>query len=575
MIGMDYSMKLRQSDLNMTLPAFMVKMFVPTVVISIITAFFLGTFFSRELSIIPVVGQYIPLIIAITIPALMLIVPIYNVSERASKIDTKLHLFITYLGAVSTATGKREELMKRAMEKKDYGEVALETEKMTKIATTWRLGFGRAAKWVASVTPSMVFSEFLERLSFAFESGEDLSGFLQREQAIVMMQYEEKNKSALRALEEMKEILISLMTSLAFVGVFLLILPMLAAMPGTALFIMLVIMFFVTELSMLVYLKSFMPGDRLVSLKAHTVSGNLLDFSLPIAIAASIGIGFLIFVLGIGSSIMLPVRLAIMFTPMIIPGFVAGRNENHIRRRTVMFPALIRSIGTSMTTRGTNLASAVYGIQHRDFGILTKDVKKLYRRMMMVKDPDAPWEKFFEETGSDMISKFGGVFLEAVRLGGSAQQAAQIVSDNMLRVSSMMERRKEASASLRSTLYGVSFGVVFSIYAGMMIVQMMTGMFEEVGDSVAQILPGFFQQGSTFQLSMGMLTALILMHSFVSAVMIKIVDSGDYRNALFHFVILMWMSVLILPLVEYMMGGMGMGPPELTTFLLGPILGVG
>ena len=192
----------------------------------------------------------------------------------------------------------------------------------------------------------------------------------------------------------------------------------------------------------------------------------------------------------------------------------------------------------------------------------------------MVKDPDAPWQKFFEETGSDMISKFGGIFLEAVRLGGSAQQAAQIVSDNMIRVSNMMERRREASASLRSTLYGVSFGVVFSLYAGMMIVKMMTGMFEDVSDSVAQILPGFFEQSSNFNLSMGMLTALILIHSLASAFMIKVVDSGDYRNGLFHFVILMWMSVMILPVVENLMGGIDLTPPEIASLLLGPVLGI-
>jgi flagellar protein FlaJ len=571
---MDYSAKLRQSDLNMELPAFLLKMFVPAVVLSILVAAFMGIFFSQELAVVPVVGPFIPLIIAVVIPAFILLIPIYNASERGSKIETKLHLFITYLGALSTATQKRDEIMRRVMEKKEYGEVALETEKLTKIAITWRLGFGKAARWVAKMTPSNVFSEFLERLSFAFESGEDISEFLQREQSIVIMEYEEKNKSALRGLEEMKEVLVSLMTSLAFVGVFMLILPMLAAMPGTTLFIVLVIIFFVTEVTMLVYLRSFMPGDRLVALKAHTVSGDLLNFSLPIAIAGCVALGFLVFVLGIGSSLQLPVRIAIVTTPLILPGFVAGRNENHIRKRTRMFPALVRSIGTSMTTRGTNLVNAVYGIQHRDFGILNRDVKKLYRRLRMVKDPDAPWEKFFEETGSDMISKFGGIFLEAVRLGGSAQKAAEIVSENMMRVGNMMERRKEASASLRNTLYGISFGVIFSLYAGMMIVKMMTGMFEDVGDSVAQILPGFFEQSSNFQLSMGMLTMLILIHSLTSAIMIKVVDSGDYRNALFHFVILIWMSVMILPVVENLMGGIDLAPEEITSLLLGPLLGM-
>jgi len=568
---LDYSTKLRQSDLNMTLPAFMVKMFLPALVASILVASFVGMFFSQQLSKVPFVGPYIPIIIAVSIPAFMLLVPIYSAGERASKIETRLHLFVTYLGAVATATGKRDELMRKAMEKREYGEVALETEKVTKIATTWRLGYGRAAKWVARNTPSRVFSEFLERLSFAFESGEDIANFLKREQSIIMMQYEEKNKSSLRAVEEMKEILVSLMTSLAFVGVFLLILPMLASMPGTTLFIMLVIMFFVTEVTMLVYLKSFMPGDRLVAIDSTTLSGNLMDLSLPFAGAACVIIGFFLFITDFGKAIMLPVRLAIIFTPLIVPGFLAGRNENHIRRRTSMFPALIRSIGTSMSTRGTNLASAVYGIQHRDFGILTDDVRKLYRRMRMVKDPDAPWKKFFSETGSDMISKFGGIFLEAIRLGGSAQESAQIVSDNMIRVSNMMERRKEASGSLRSTLYGISLGVVFSIYAGMLIVKMMSGMFEDVGD-ISQILPGFFQQTTSFEVSMGMLTALILTHSVASAIMIKVVDSGDYRNALFHFVILMWLSVVILPIVEKLMGGIDLSPPDLSAMLLAPLI---
>ncbi len=571
---MNYSTKLRQSDLNMTLPAFLLKMFVPALVISIFAALLLQIFLSRELSLIPVVGKYLPIVIAITIPAIMLVVPIYNVSEKATKIDANLHLFITYLGALSTSTGKRDELMKRVMEKKEYGEIAVETEKVTKIAMTWRLGYAKAAKWVARITPSRIFSEFLERLSFAFESGEDLAQFMRREQAIVMMQYEESNKSALRALEDMKEILISLMTSLAFVGVFLLILPLLAGMSGATLFIILVITFFVTEVTMLVYLKSFMPKDRLVALKARTLSTGILNFSLPISIAACTFLGFVVFFVGLGHSLPIPVRLAIVTTPLILPGFVAGRNENHIRSRTTMFPALVRSIGTSMTIRGTNLVSAVYGIQHRDFGILTEDVKKLYRRMRMVKDPDKPWERFFSETGSEMVSKFGGIFLESVRLGGSAQDSAQIVSDNMLRVTSMMERRKEAAASLRSTLYGVSLGMVFSIYAGMMIVQMMTGMFEEVGEAASDILPGFFEHGASIEMSIGMLTALILVHSVASALMIKIVDSGDYRNGLFHFVILMWLSVAIIPVVENVMGGFSLVPEELVNFLLGPLMGL-
>jgi len=140
-------------------------------------------------------------------------------------VHENIHLFITYIGAIASLDVSRVRVFTEAGKKEEYGEITKTINRIIYLAKDWELGFAKTCRKIASIEPSIIFSEFLDRLAAALDFGEPLDLFLFKEQRAVMDEYEMEYKKSLEWMDTLRDMYSSLMIAGAFVFVGAILLP--------------------------------------------------------------------------------------------------------------------------------------------------------------------------------------------------------------------------------------------------------------------------------------------------------------------------------------------------------------
>ncbi len=484
---------------------------------------------------------YIPLLIPIVCIVFALSYPLSILSVKASKIDNNMHYYITQMGSIATAETPRIDIIRIVSENKDYGELAEETKKIYDLVTVWHLSLAEACRFVSKRTPSMLFEDFLDRFAHALQSGEDVRTFLFTEQNVVMNEYESMYHGALYVVEIIKELFVSLVMSLIFMASFAVIMPVITGMNAELLMGAVVLVFLTTDVVMVLFTKSKVPKDPVWS-QSKTLTENKLKLyrSIPISLAGCMIVFIAVTLYG---KIETPIAVAMVFTPLVYTGYVSRKIEKSIRRKDENFPAFIRSLGSSAGARGGVIDDALRALRAHDFGPITRDVNNLYKMLVTRIDKFRSWDYFAANTGSNLIQRFSGMFVQATNLGGQPEVIGDIIATNFHRITTLRKKRSQSAGSLVGVLYGLTAGIGFTMYISLGVVGLMQDMFAYVdmppGMSMAMVI--HTDVGSIDMLA-NMVLLIMVFHSLLSAILIRIVDGGHMLCATIDFVIMVWIS---------------------------------
>jgi flagellar protein FlaJ len=403
------------------------------------------------------------------------------------------------------------------------------------------MSLAEACRFISKRTPSVIFEDFLDRFAHGLQSGENIKTFLFAEQNVVMNEYESMYNSAMYNVEIIKELFVSLVMSLIFLASFAVIMPVITGMDAVLLMSMVVATFIVTDIVILLFTKGKVPKDPL-----WTSSRIIPDYkiklyrSIPISIGACIIITIIVMIYG---KIITPIAIALCLTPLMYTGKVCHKIEKSIRRRDENFPAFIRSLGSSAGARGGVIDEALKALRIHDFGPLTKDVNELYKRLNTRIDKFKSWEFFSANTGSHLIQRFCVMFVEATNLGGKPEIIGDIIAANFHRIVTLRKKRVQSASSLVGVLYGLTAGIGFTMYISLGVIDLMQSMFSSVempaGMSMGMIL--YTNIGDIEVLSM-MVLLIMIAHSLMSAILIRVVDGGHILSSTIDFVIMVWIS---------------------------------
>ncbi|SFM88786.1 archaellar assembly protein FlaJ [Methanolobus profundi] len=485
--------------------------------------------------------KLVPVLIPIVCVAFALSYPLSILAGKASRIDNNMHYYITQMGSIATAETPRIDIIRIVSENEDYQELAEETRKIYDLVTVWHLSLADACRFTSKRTPSIIFEDFLDRFAHALQSGEDVKTFLFAEQNVVMNEYEAMYNGALYTVEVIKELFVSLIMSLIFMASFAVIMPVITGMNAELLMGVVVLIFLVTDLVMLMFTKSKIPKDPAWSHSKNVTENKLkLYRSIPISIAGCIVVLIIVLLYG---KIETSIAVAMVLTPLMYTGHVSRQIEKAIRRKDENFPAFIRSLGSSAGARGGVIDDALKALRAHDFGPLTKDVNNLYKMLVTRINKFSSWEYFAANTGSNLIQRFSGMFVQATNLGGQPEVIGDIIATNFHRIVTLRKKRSQSSGSLVGVLYGLTGGIGFTMYISLGVVGLMQEMFTSVempaGMSMGMIL--YTNVGSIDTLS-NMVLAIMVGHSLMSALLIRIVDGGHMLSATTDFVIMVWIS---------------------------------
>lgn len=486
--------------------------------------------------------HYLPYIIPVLSIALIFFLPRAHIEARKNDMDSKISLYITYLGTLSTSNPTRKMLFYMASQKEEYGELAKESRNILKLADSWGLGYARACRIVSQTSPSRIFADFLERFAHSFQAGEDTTEFLRKEQKVVMDVYTNYYKAGLYGVEGMKSMYTSLSTTLSFIVVFALLLPFITGQSVNMLIGMVALAFLFIDGITLYMIKTVLPSDDLIhDIKVRTKNMEALDHYLPFVVTATLLLFIIILILNWFS---MPYVIAISLTPLGVYGYIAGRGEENIRRSDSNFAAFLRTLGGAAGARSGMISSVLGSLKRHEYGPLTRHINNLHRRLELG-DSFKAWRLFAGEIGSDMILKFSMIFRESVHIGGNPAMVSEIVSTNFERIHSLRGERKLMASSMKATLYGSGIGVALSVYVAMGILSFLN---QNLGNftGIEQILPGIGNvSGVNTDLITSMIWVLLVLHSGLAAMTIKVTDGGDMTHALFHFAVMIWVSAII------------------------------
>jgi flagellar protein FlaJ len=489
---------------------------------------------------------YLRMIIYLIPVVLFFIVIFYPYTVYQNKtlqIDENMHYYITHLGVLSTSQMSRKELLKRVASNEAYGYLADETDKIYMLMNDWGLSLAQACRFIARRTPSELYADFLDRFAHALDSGEKLETFLTTEQKVVMNDFDTMYKAALNSIDQIKETFVSMVMALVFLASFAIIMPILTGMDATMLMVGTIFIFIGTETLLVYFAKMKVPRDRIWHvLPIETKAERAIKISFPISLLICMIVSIpVVFILDLPFTI----SLSIILTPMVLTGQIASRAENRIKRKDNNFASFIRSLGSSAGARGGLLNESLRQLTYHDFGPLTKDVTELYKRISTRIDKMKSWNYFAAGTGSNLIERFGNIFAEGTHIGGKPEVIGEIISNNFMHIVSLRKLRYNSSSSLVGIMYGLTAGIAFTFYVALAVVGLMNSIFTTV-DIPENMDMGLYlgTGGMDIALVSSLLMALLVFHSLLSALLIRIVDGGHFFNIYTHFVGLLWTSSL-------------------------------
>ncbi len=533
-------MKLKKAFLSMgkTPKEYAIKVVVPTMVIGVLIGIAVRMVLPPS-TLVNVASFLIPLMSVV----LIIFYPLMSFGKRAHEIDINMHYFITEMGALATSDISRMKLFEILAKNDRYGALADEAKMIYHLMATWHLSLVDACRFVAKRTPSELLADFLDRFAHAVQSGEDLEKFLRAEQSVVMNDYEAMYTASLRVLEVLKETFISLIMSMIFLASFALIMPIIMGGDPLSLMITVMMLFMMVDIIVIFAVRRRMGSDPIWhQLDIETEAEKKLKKTFPITVVGCAVIGSVLF---LKTDLPPAIILALSLTPLAYTGNVAKKIEHEIKRRDDSYPAFIRSLGSSAGAMGGLIIEALRSLRTHDFGPLTTDINRLYKRLLTRINKHLAWDYFSAGTGSNLIQRFSTMFVEATDLGGKPEVIGDIISENFHRVVNLRKHRYQSASAFVGVLYGLTGGIAFTLFISISIVDVMKSLYEEIE------IPSGLEAGMMLNVSgidihlMSLLILFILVvHSLLSSILLKIIDGGHIFCSYSHFVGMVWVSVI-------------------------------
>jgi len=496
-----------------------------------------------------VIGLYTLLlyVVPVFLLSIALLYPRMIIGRMRNQIDNNIHFYITHMGALATSDIDRKEMMKMISERKEYKALAEETRKIFLLMDKWNRNLSQACRFIARRTPSKIFSEFLDRMAHELDSGEDFKEFIKREQRTVMNAFATNYQGKLYSIDIFKEVYTSIIISLSFFAAFAIIMPFLTGISITFMLNTIVIVFIIVEVGVFIYLKTVAPDDPVwqTSGEMTSVDWNLYK-NFYISMAACLVVFAVLLILSYVYrivSVPLPFIVALTVTPLAIPGYFSRKEETVIKDKDKNSPSFIMSLGASASARGGDILESLKFLTAHDFGALTKDVRRLYKRLKARINKRRAWEKFSIETGSNLIYRFTDMFVEAIGLGSDPKDVAEIIAENFTIINTLRAKRNQTTSSFIGIAYGVVIGIAFSLYISFGVVESMNKLYSKLHISNS-FVGGILHTVPASSIGMlnGIVFFILFIHAVISSLSIKVMDGGRYMSSLIHLVGMTWVA---------------------------------
>jgi len=482
--------------------------------------------------------------------------PKLALDRRRIEMENRFHLMVTHMTVLSTTNIDRMEVFRKLANEEEYGPLTVEMRRIVQLVDTWNQSLDDALRRRAKEVPSDSLTDLFDRLAYTLGAGQEMSDFLFEEQGVIIENYRTIYQQSLENLDVMKDLYLSMVLSMTFALVFAIVLPILTGTNPTWTVAAVIAMFAFVQLGFLLVIRALVPYDPLWYIEGgyRTRSKQIL-----VGTSAAAAVLFVLIVLSMTAStfgifpfsallpmgaIPTPLYLAIPTLPFLLPAIAFRRQENAIIERDEEFPSFIRALGASESAKQSTTSMVLSTLRKKDFGPLTDTIDSLYRRLNMRLDTERAWRYFAEDTQSYIIQKFSEMYLIGREMGGEPKRLGELISQNMNQIAQLREQRRQVTVTLVGLLYGISAASTFAFFTGLEIAVIMSGFDIQVGGGQFDFGQLLYTDMYNVPLLRYLLLLVLLFNAVVSSLTIRTADGGHYGNALFHFVVMVWVGCL-------------------------------
>jgi archaeal flagellar protein FlaJ len=195
------------------------------------------------------------------------------------------------------------------------------------------------------------------------------------------------------------------------------------------------------------------------------------------------------------------------------------------------------------------------------FGPLTVMIKNLSKRLSMHINVVESWRHFAAETSSNLIDKFGDMYVLCIQNGSKPEPTATFISNNLFKVLTIRKRRMSIASSFVGVLYGIMVSLSVTLYITIGIVQFMGRMMSDLAVQNPDFVSGGFLN-TIFSASYStqgieyMAFAVLFTHALLSSLMLPMLKGGHLASSVVHFVALLWIGSVAAYVAGIMVGGL-------------------
>ncbi len=368
-----------------------------------------------------------------------------KVSSDSEWLRFDLMSALTYMSVLASGGISQDLLMERVISQRFRSGVYF--QRVYALCSQFGFEYTRALEVVSQWAKAQNVRNLLLRFARSLVSGQPDSVFLAQEAKSESQIYASHYQGKLESLQKWSDAYAALLVSSAVITVIILVTTML--FPFSDLFVVMLCSTVVTVGSLGVYIiyksaphevKTYRsgrgPAQRLWATRILLVSLPAA-VALGLALALQFGPGAFSLLVGVG---------------LFPAGLLALLDDRRITRIDDELASFFRALGNVTSSVGTTTAIALRHLDHRSLGILGGYVGRLELRLDSGLDPDTCWERFRDETGSEMASRTSRMFVDGVTSGGEPEEVGKATSDYAQGVSLLRAQRQITSSSFAYVL---------------------------------------------------------------------------------------------------------------------------
>jgi len=510
-----------------------------------------------------IIGGIIPIILGIFYPYIAW-------KNKEADINGKMHFFITHLRVLAISDTAIKDIIEMLGGNPAYGSLGEEMRKISVLSSQWRMPLSKAYMFISKRTPSKILGDFLDRFSQSLDSGVEPREFIETEQEAVLEEYKTMYETSNENITILSEVYVSLLISIIFIMALGIVLPMIIGAEDMNTFIFLSSFLLIISEGLLLYLmRSMIPPDEVwhqTGEKGDLELGfeKLLKFIIIVCITLGLILLFVKYNIGFSffENIPFEILVAIALTPLIIPGLKVLNEEKDIFRKERNFLGFLPALGSIATMRGGRINPSVYYLSNKDYGILTKHITDLYRRLRTRINDDDAWEWFGIETGSNHIQRSCEMFRHATNAAANPRTTARMISENIRKIRDLRIKKNSIINTTAALFGGITFGIAFSVYTSLVIARhlntimlesMASHPFEgttiDIGAILSTVPPEVFANNNIF------IFIVLLIHCFMLSLTIRTLRGSHIFMTLFYFVPFVWIVTITAVIINISLGG--------------------